>query len=43
MADLLTDVRYEFRRYKDLADRAMVHLDDQEFFRQPGSMLTPWP
>jgi hypothetical protein len=41
MADLLADLRHEFRRYKDLADRAMVHLDDQEFFRRPGADVNP--
>jgi uncharacterized damage-inducible protein DinB len=36
MADLLADLRHDFRRHKDLADRAMAHLDDSEFFRRPA-------
>jgi hypothetical protein len=41
MEHLLADVRYDFRRYKDLADRAMGHLDDQEFFRRPAAHVNP--
>jgi hypothetical protein len=41
MGDLLADVRYEFRRSKDLADRAMAQLDDQEFFRRPANHVNP--
>jgi hypothetical protein len=41
MGDLLADVRYEFRRSKDLADRAMAPLDDQEFFRRPAAHVNP--
>jgi uncharacterized damage-inducible protein DinB len=41
MNDFLADVRYEFRRHKDLVDRAMAHLDDQDFFRRPGPLLNP--
>src|SRR5262245_11701755 len=41
MGDLLADVRYEFRRSKDLADRAMAQLDDQEFFRRPAAHMNP--
>jgi hypothetical protein len=41
MEDLLADLRHEFRRYKDLADRAMVHLDDQEFCRRPAAHVNP--
>src|SRR5262245_24937206 len=41
MGNLLPDLRYEYRRYKDLADRAMVHLDDQEFFRRPAAHVNP--
>ena len=36
MEDLLADLRYEFRRHKDLADRALATLDDQEFVRRPA-------
>src|SRR5262249_10220737 len=41
MDDLLANLRHEFQRYKDLADRAMVHLDDQEFFRLPAASVNP--
>jgi hypothetical protein len=41
MDDLLADLRHEFRRYKDLADRAMAHLDDQEFVRRPAEHVNP--
>ena len=41
MDELLTDMRHEFRRRKDLADRAMVQLSDQEFFRRPAGHVNP--
>jgi hypothetical protein len=41
MADLLADLRHDFRRHKDLADRAMSHLDDSEFFRRPAEHVNP--
>ena len=41
MKDLLADLVYEFRRYKDLADRAIVHLGDQDFFRRPADHVNP--
>lgn len=37
MENFLADLRHDFRRHKDLADRALVHLDDQEFFRRPAA------
>jgi hypothetical protein len=39
--DFLSDFRYDFRRHKDLADRAMHHLDDAEFFRRPAAHVNP--
>jgi hypothetical protein len=41
MQDLLADLRHEFRRYKDLADRAVAQLDDQDFFRRPADHVNP--
>jgi uncharacterized damage-inducible protein DinB len=41
MANLLADLRHEFRRHKDLADRAMAHLDDQDLFRRPAAHVNP--
>jgi hypothetical protein len=41
MEHLLADFRHDFRRHKDLADRAMSHLDDQEFFRRPAPHVNP--
>ena len=35
MDDLLADLAHEFHRSKNLADRAMAELDDQDFFRRP--------
>jgi uncharacterized damage-inducible protein DinB len=37
MDDLLQDLLHEFRRHKDLADRALAQLDDAEFFRRPAT------
>jgi uncharacterized damage-inducible protein DinB len=39
MAKFLPDIIFEFRRYKSLADRAMVHLDDQQFFHRPAEQV----
>lgn len=36
MSDFLTDVRYEFGRYKGLADKALSTLSDEAFFHRPG-------
>lgn len=41
MDDLLADLTHEFRRHKDLADRAMAQLDDEQFFRRPGEAVNP--
>ena len=41
MEHLLADLRYDFRRHKDLAERALGHLDDQEFFRRPADHVNP--
>src|SRR5262245_33222608 len=30
---------HDFRRHKDLADRAMRELDDDQFFRQPAPQV----
>lgn len=37
MADYLSDIKHEFRRYKSLADKAMAELGDEAFFHRPGS------
>ena len=39
MADLLADVRHEFKRYKSLADRAISTLDDAAFFHRPADAV----
>jgi uncharacterized damage-inducible protein DinB len=39
MISFLTDVRREFRRHKDLADRAMSALDDEAFFHRPAEQV----
>lgn len=41
MNDFLPDLLHEFRRHKNLADRAMVELDDQEFFKRPAAQVNP--
>src|SRR5262245_41468344 len=41
MDGLLADLCYEFRRYKDLADRAMLELDDQGFVERPAASVNP--
>ncbi len=33
---LLPNLLHEFRRHKDLADRAIASLDDEQFFRRPA-------
>lgn len=41
MSNLLSEVRHEFRRYKQLADKGMVELDEDSFFRRPGEKVNP--
>jgi len=41
MDDLLADMTHEFRRSKNLADRAMAQLDDQDFFGRPTESVNP--
>lgn len=39
--NLLGDLRYDFEHHKRMADRAMVNVDDQDFFRRPAAHLNP--
>lgn len=39
MDALISDLRLEFQRHKDLADRAMAQLDDEAFFRRPSDVV----
>jgi hypothetical protein len=41
MDALLSDVLFEFRRHKSLADRAMGALDDGDFFARPAPHANP--
>jgi uncharacterized damage-inducible protein DinB len=41
MNNLLPDLMHEFRRHKNLADRAMGQLDDEQFFHRPGEAVNP--
>jgi hypothetical protein len=41
MPDLLADLVREFRRHKDLADRALAQLDDDAFFHRPAAHVNP--
>jgi hypothetical protein len=38
---LLADLAHEFRRHQDLAERALVQLDDRDFFRRPAPHVNP--
>lgn len=37
MDALISEIRSEFRKHKDLADRAMVQLSNEEFFARPAA------
>ena len=41
MDAFLADLEYEFRRHKGMAERAIVPLNDQEFFRRPADLVNP--
>jgi hypothetical protein len=41
MEHLLADLRHDFRRHKDLADRAVAQLNDEDFFRRPAPHVNP--
>src|SRR6476620_9780073 len=41
MASLIADVTLEFRRYKNMADKAMAEMPDEAFFRRPGEVVNP--
>jgi Protein of unknown function (DUF1572) len=41
MSELIADIAYEFRRHKDLCDKAMGGLSDQAFFRRPTASVNP--
>jgi len=39
MEGLISDIAHEFRRHKNLADRAMSALNDEAFFRRPAEQV----
>jgi uncharacterized damage-inducible protein DinB len=41
MSDLLAVAAHELRRHKELADRAMAALSDEQFFARPGPDVNP--
>jgi uncharacterized damage-inducible protein DinB len=41
MDDLVHDLLFEFRRHKQMADRAMAALNDPQFFQRPGTVVNP--
>ena len=41
MDHLLQDLLHEFKRHKNLADRAVAQLDDGDFFRRPAAHVNP--
>jgi uncharacterized damage-inducible protein DinB len=38
---MLPEVRAEFRRYRKLAEGALAELDDESFFKRPGTAVNP--
>jgi hypothetical protein len=41
MDELLSDLLFEFRRHKGLADQAIAELADREFFERPAGHVNP--
>jgi hypothetical protein len=41
MPEFLPELLREYRRHKDLADRAMAELSDDDFFRRPAVHVNP--
>lgn len=41
MSTLLTDLTHEFRKHKQMADRAIAGLTDEALFRKPGYAVNP--
>ena len=41
MSTLITDLTHEFRKQKELADRAVAPLPADAFFRRPGEAVNP--
>jgi len=41
MSQLIADIALEFRKHKDMADRAMAGLSEEAFFRRPGEQVNP--
>jgi len=39
MKELILDLRHEFSRHRRLAERAMMQLDDDAFFRRPQNQV----
>ncbi len=39
--DVIQDFQYEFRRHRQLAERAIVQVDDDAFFRRPDQQVNP--
>ncbi|HJZ60247.1 MAG TPA: DUF1572 family protein [Gemmataceae bacterium] len=41
MSDLIADVIFESRKYKNWADKALAGLSDEAFFRRPAEHVNP--
>jgi Protein of unknown function (DUF1572) len=41
MSQLIPDITVEFRKHKDMADRAMAGLSDDAFFQRPAAQVNP--
>src|SRR5258706_6985471 len=39
--DVIQDFQHEFRRHRQLAERAIVQVDDDAFFRRPDQQVNP--
>src|SRR5687768_7720338 len=41
MSSVISDLTHEFRRHKELADKAIGELSDEAFFRSPAEPVNP--
>ena len=41
MSTLIADLTHDFRKHKDMADKAMSALSDDDFFQRPGEAVNP--
>lgn len=41
MSTLMADLTHDFRKHKDMADKAIAALSDDHFFQRPGEAVNP--